>query len=96
MQAQGMGIMGIVDRESFREWRVSHLYKQDELGAALGLSEQAIAKWERGERSPASWTMVALALKGLLFSHGPLCRCPASTCRHWPERYSRNREYPPR
>jgi DNA-binding XRE family transcriptional regulator len=83
-----------------REWRVSHLYTVEELAAVLGVQPVTLSRWEREERRPASWTIVALALKGLSFTHGAGCRCPMRRCRHWPDRYgsgkNSNREYAPR
>lgn len=89
-----------MDRVSLREWRVSHLYTAEELGVILDVSPITIHRWERGEREPASWRMIDLALKGLLFTHSnagnTTCRCGHTKCSHRPDRYASNgRAYEP-
>lgn len=43
------------------ELRKAHGYSQDELADMLGVSRQAISKWERGESSPDTDNLIALA-----------------------------------
>jgi DNA-binding XRE family transcriptional regulator len=55
------------------EWRVGRGYTQAGLAAALGVDVLTLSRWEREERGIP--TLLPLALKGLLFTHGNLCRC---------------------
>ena len=43
------------------ELRKSHGYSQEALAAKLGISRQAISKWERAEASPDTDNLMALA-----------------------------------
>jgi len=56
------------------QWRVGHDLTQGELATRLGVTPTSIARWERGE--VVIPTILALALKGLSFTHGQLCCCP--------------------
>jgi transcriptional regulator with XRE-family HTH domain len=85
-----------MDATMFREWRVAHQYTAEELASQLGTTANTIHRWERGEREPASWRLLELALHGLLFTHGATCRCPNQRCRCRPNRYAANgRSYDP-
>ena len=42
-------------------FRREHGYSQEELAARLGVSRQAVSKWERGESSPDTDNLIALA-----------------------------------
>lgn len=80
--------------QELREWRLGHDYTQAELAAQLGVSRLSLVKWEDG--STAAPSMLALALKGLLFTHAEgKCRC--ARCGGTPDRYSAaaNRVYDP-
>lgn len=80
---------------SLRAWRVDHNYTAAELAAILDVSENTINRWERGERE-APWRMLTLALHGLVFTHGSLCRCGNPRCGYRPSRYADNgRAYDP-
>ena len=52
-------------------------YSQEELAEKLGVSRQAVSKWERGEASPDTDNLIALAsLYGVTLDelvHGKLC-----------------------
>ena len=41
--------------------RKEHGYSQEQLADALGISRQAVSKWERGEASPDTDNLIALA-----------------------------------
>ena len=43
------------------ELRAEHKYTQEQLAEKLGVSRQAIAKWERGESVPDLPKLIALA-----------------------------------
>lgn len=80
---------------SLREWRTAHDYTQAELAAVLGVAHTTLNRWECGERD-APWVMLELALHGLLFTHGELCRCPNRRCQCRPTRINANgRVYDP-
>ena len=59
------------------ELRRAHGYSQEELAGRLGVSRQAISKWERAESSPDTANLIALArlygisLAGLLLHTPP-------------------------
>lgn len=81
---------------TLRQWRLGHNYTQAELGDVLGVSPITVNRWEQGERD-APWVMLELALHGVLFTHGELCRCPNRRCRCRPNRIAENgRVYDPR
>ena len=58
------------------ELRRSRGYSQEELAARLGVSRQAVSKWERAESAPDTDNLIALArlydisLDGLLLHGG--------------------------
>lgn len=47
--------------ERLVEYRKANGYSQEELAARIGVSRQAISKWERGESSPDTDNLIALA-----------------------------------
>ena len=57
--------------------RKEHGYSQEQLADMLGVSRQAVSKWERGETSPDTDNLIALAklyntsLDGLLYGEQP-------------------------
>ncbi len=42
------------------EYRKAYGYSQEELAEKIGVSRQAISKWERGESSPDTENLIAL------------------------------------
>lgn len=52
--------------EKIKEYRLNLEMTQSELGEALEISRNTIARWERNAIVPESWRMVELALKQLL------------------------------
>lgn len=53
--------MNIEIAQRLYELRRKHGYSQESLAAALGLSRQAISKWERSESAPDMGNLIALA-----------------------------------
>ena len=53
--------MNIAIANRLVELRKSHGYSQEALAAKLGISRQAISKWERAEASPDTDNLIALA-----------------------------------
>lgn len=53
--------MDIKTADRLQELRKNHGYSQEALGEKLGVSRQAISKWERGESSPDTDNLIALA-----------------------------------
>ncbi len=53
--------MNIAIADRLVELRRSRGYSQEELAAALGVSRQAVSKWERAESSPDTDNLIALA-----------------------------------
>lgn len=59
--------------ERLQKLRKEHGYSQEQLADELGVSRQAVSKWERGEASPDTDNLIALArlynisVDGLLF-----------------------------
>lgn len=54
-------IMDIKTADRLQELRKNHGYSQEALSEKLGVSRQAISKWERGESSPDTDNLIALA-----------------------------------
>lgn len=68
------------------ELRRAHGFSQEDLAARLGVSRQAVSKWERAESSPDTDNLIALAtlygvsLDGLLFrEYGGGTACATAT-----------------
>ncbi len=53
--------MNIITANRLMELRKAHGYSQEELAYALGITRQAISKWERAEASPDTDNLIALA-----------------------------------
>lgn len=53
--------MDIKTADRLQELRKNHGYSQEALSEKLGVSRQAISKWERGESSPDTDNLIALA-----------------------------------
>lgn len=53
--------MNIVTANRLMELRKKHGYSQEQLAEKLGLTRQAISKWERAEASPDTDNLIALA-----------------------------------
>ena len=53
--------MDIKTANKLVELRKEHNLSQEELATSLGVSRQAVSKWERGEASPDTDNLVALA-----------------------------------
>lgn len=53
--------MNIKTAERLIQLRKEHGFSQEELAAKLGVSRQAVSKWERGEASPDTDNLIALA-----------------------------------
>lgn len=53
--------MNIETANRLVELRKRHNYSQEDLAAALGISRQAVSKWERAEASPDTDNLVSLA-----------------------------------
>lgn len=53
--------MDIKTANRLQELRKKHGYSQEELADVLGVSRQAISKWERGDASPDTDNLIALA-----------------------------------
>jgi transcriptional regulator with XRE-family HTH domain len=53
--------MDIKTADRLQELRKSHGFSQEALSEKLGVSRQAISKWERGESSPDTDNLIALA-----------------------------------
>lgn len=53
--------MDIKTADRLQALRKSHGYSQDALAEKLGISRQAVSKWERGESSPDTDNLIALA-----------------------------------
>ena len=47
--------------ERLYEYRRANHFSQEELAEKIGVSRQAISKWERGESSPDTDNLIALA-----------------------------------
>ena len=54
--------MNVELAERLTSLRKERGYSQETLAAALNISRQAISKWERGEASPDTDNLIALAL----------------------------------
>lgn len=53
--------MNVEIAQRLAEMRREKGYSQEELAAQLGLSRQAVSKWERAESSPDTGNLIALA-----------------------------------
>ena len=53
--------MNIETATRLYEYRKAHGYSQEELAEKIGVSRQAISKWERSESSPDTDNLIALA-----------------------------------
>lgn len=53
--------MNIETAKRLYEYRKAHGFSQEELAAKIGVSRQAISKWERSESSPDTDNLIALA-----------------------------------
>ncbi|MCI8555021.1 MAG: helix-turn-helix domain-containing protein [Clostridia bacterium] len=53
--------MNLKIAEKFQAHRKAHGYSQEELADLLNVSRQAVSKWERGEASPDTDNLIALA-----------------------------------
>lgn len=47
--------------ERLKELRIEKKLTQDKLAEETGLSQAALANWERGKRSPAAYAIITLA-----------------------------------
>ena len=64
-------------RHRLVELRRAHGYSQEELAGRLGVSRQAISKWERAESSPDTDNLIALARLYGISLDGLLLHTPA-------------------
>ena len=85
--------MNFSDAERLARLRRKHGYSQGELARKLGLSRQAVSKWERAEAAPDTENLIALArlyqvtldeLVGLSTPSGPMPERPAASERDDP------------
>ena len=53
--------MNVVLGENLAKYRKKAGYSQEELADKLGVSRQAVSKWERGEASPDTENLIALS-----------------------------------
>ena len=53
--------MNIETAKRLYEYRKAHGYSQEELAAKIGVSRQAISKWERGVSDPSTTNLLSLA-----------------------------------
>jgi len=53
--------MDIKTADRLQQLRKSHGYSQEALSEKLGVSRQAVSKWERGESSPDTDNLIAIA-----------------------------------
>lgn len=53
--------MNLKTAERLRYYRKKYNYSQEELAEKIGVSRQAVSKWERGEASPDTDNLIALA-----------------------------------
>lgn len=53
--------MNLLLAQRFAQLRKEAGFSQEELAAKLGISRQAVSKWERGESSPDTDNLIALA-----------------------------------
>ena len=53
--------MNIETAKRLYEYRKAHGFSQEELAAKIGVSRQAISKWESSESSPDTDNLIALA-----------------------------------
>jgi len=78
--------MDLKTANRLQQLRKENGYSQDALAEKLGLSRQAISKWERGESSPDTDNLIALAelyhmtLDQLLGGAAPACSPPGRCC----------------
>lgn len=77
--------MDIQIADRLQKLRKEHGYSQEQLADELGVSRQAISKWERGEASPDTENLIALArlygvtVDDVLFEKASLISAPAQT-----------------
>ena len=68
------------------ELRRAHGYSQEELAGRLGVSRQAISKWERAESSPDTDNLIALARLYSISLDGLLLHTPEPEAEAAPDR----------
>ena len=78
------------------ELRRAHGYSQEELAGRLGVSRQAISKWERAESSPDTDNLIALARLYGISLDGLLLHTPPGARRPRPRRSRNRRQKRPR
>ena len=70
--------MDLKTANRLQQLRKENGYSQDALAEKLGLSRQAISKWERGESSPDTDNLIALA--ELYADAAAACSPPGRCC----------------
>ena len=60
--------------ETIKEQRTAHGLSQETLAEAMGVSRQAVTKWEAGQSAPSSEKLIALAAKRKSKSQSELAR----------------------
>ena len=78
--------MNIAIANRLVELRRAHGYSQEELAGKLGVSRQAVSKWERAESSPDTDNLIALARLYSISLDGLLLHTPEPEAEAAPDR----------